>query len=74
MAYQCGTGKPSTGDLGFTPDLYVSVPVTKVAFTSSTYLPWIELLNERGTVKHTIGGVAYISSTCFLQLYNGTSV
>ena len=35
VLYQCGTPKPTTGDLGFTPDLYVSVPVTKVAFTSS---------------------------------------
>ena len=50
VAYQCGTPKPN-----ITADLIVEVPITRAGFTTTTYIPWIELLGE-------VSGSAYRSA------------
>jgi hypothetical protein len=66
VAYQCGTTKPTVANT----DMYVSIPVTKVAITSSTYVPWIELLGARTTIKHYTSTFDYVSSPCLIELYD----
>jgi hypothetical protein len=70
VAYQCGTPKPTVP----AADLYVSVPVTKVAITSSTYIPWIELLGERATIKHYTSSFLFVSSPCLKKLHSDGSI
>ena len=74
VLYQCGTHKPTDGELGFTPDLIVSVPVTSVAVTSTTFFPLIELLgvDARNTIKHYTNAFSHVSSTCLQKLFAGS--
>ena len=67
VVYQCGTGKPNIA-----ADLFVEAPVTSVAITSTTYVPWIELLGERSSIKHYTWSAGDISSTCLAKQFNGT--
>ena len=43
VMWQCGTPKPTVAGV----DAYVQVPVDTVAVTSTTYIPWVELLGKR---------------------------
>ena len=65
VAYQCGTPVPN-----ITADLLVSVPITKAAFTTTTYIPWIELLGMRTTIKAYTSDFSYVTSACLNQLYD----
>ena len=63
----CSTLKPD-----IVADLFVVVPVTKAAVTSTTYMPWIELIGERASIDHYTGTDTDISSTCLKKLFDGT--
>jgi iron complex transport system substrate-binding protein len=63
VAYQCGTTVPGV-DITGDADLVVPVPVTKVGIVSSTHVPWIELLDERASIKHYTSPVENIASPC----------
>ena len=43
VAYQCGTPKPNVSYA----TAYISVPIDTVAVTSTTSIPWVELLGMR---------------------------
>ena len=46
VAYQCGTPRPNISHA----TQYVSVPVDTVAVTSTTSIPWVELLGKRSSL------------------------
>ena len=68
VAYQCGTPAPDI--TGADVDMLVEVPITKAAFTTTTYIPWIELLGERTTIKAYTSDFSYVTSACLNQLYD----
>ena len=54
VMYQCGTPRPN---VSYATD-YISVPVDTVAVTSTTYIPWVELLGMRTSL------VACVAAAC----------
>ena len=46
VAYQCGTPMPN---VSYATD-YIEVPVSTVAVTSTTNIPWVELLGKRSSM------------------------
>ena len=48
---------------------YVSVPITTSAVTSTTHIPWVELLGERKSLVAYTSGFSYVSSACLNAMY-----
>jgi len=65
VAYQCGTPQPDVS--GATA--YVSVPITASAVTSTTHIPWVELLGERKSLVAYTSDFSYVSSACLNDMY-----
>lgn len=66
VLYQCGTPEPQ---LDFVPSVITPVPLPDgVAVTTTTVIPYLELLGLRGEIKTYLGNDSYVSSPCFLEL------
>ena len=50
-------------------DFVVEVPVKTVAVTSTTYLPYVEMIGERRAMKAYTSTFQYVTSTCLRRLY-----
>ena len=69
--HQCGVDAPTSEELPAyaVEATLVEVPVTAVATTSSTYLPFIEMLGERRALKAYQSSFYYVSSPCLRKMY-----
>ena len=67
--HQCGLDPPTDLPAYAADATLVSVPVTAVATTSSTYLPFIEMLGERRALKSYQSSFAYVSSPCLRKMH-----
>ena len=69
--HQCGVDAPTSEELpAYAADAtLVPVPVTAVATTSSTYLPFIEMLGERRALKSYQSSFSYVSSPCLRKMH-----
>ena len=69
--YQCGTPMPVVE-----ADFFVEVPVKSVATTSTTYLPYIEMIGERRSLAAYTASFDFVSSSCLrrMHLENGSPV
>jgi len=65
---QCGVRPPEADDV---PDgcKFVTVPISKSAVDSTTYLPFIEVLGERRSLKVLATSFNYVSSPCLKKMY-----
>mmetsp|Transcript_1592 Transcript_1592/g.4796 ORF Transcript_1592/g.4796 Transcript_1592/m.4796 type:complete len:497 (-) Transcript_1592:115-1605(-) len=70
---QCGTAPPDAADVpaGAT---FVTVPVTAAATTSTTYIPFLEMLGERQALKAYGSSFDYVSSPCLRKMYRDGDV
>ncbi|KAJ3072977.1 hypothetical protein HDU98_002459 [Podochytrium sp. JEL0797] len=65
VLYQCGTPKPTVA--GATQ--IISVPIQNLTISSTTAVTFLELLNERQSIKYTTSStLAYISSPCIQEM------
>ena len=69
--HQCGVAAPTSEELpAYAADAtLVSVPVTAVATTSSTYLPFIEMLGERRALKSYQASFDWVTSPCLRKMH-----
>ena len=67
--FQCGVDAPTDLPAYAADATLVSVPVTKVATTSTTYLPFIEMLGERRALKAFQSSFAWASSPCLRKMH-----
>jgi len=67
VLYQCGTLPPRNLDFNHT---LVRVPVTTVAVTSTTYLPFLEMIGERLAIHAYTSDFDYVSSPCLRRLHD----
>ena len=76
ILHQCGADAPTNEELpAYAWDgATVEVPMTAVATTSTTYLPFIEMLNERRALKAYQSSFAYVSSPCFRKMFRDGQV
>ncbi|KAJ1447373.1 hypothetical protein M885DRAFT_624438 [Pelagophyceae sp. CCMP2097] len=65
VLYQCGTPAPALPNITRS----WSVPVKKAATTSTTYLPFLEMLGERDAVAAYASSFDYVSSSCMRRLH-----
>ncbi|KAH8060362.1 hypothetical protein JL721_9122 [Aureococcus anophagefferens] len=70
VLHQCGVDAPAAEDL---PDYaadatFVQVPVSNVATTSTTYIPFIEMIGERAALKAYGSSFDYVSSPCLRKM------
>lgn len=70
VLYQCGTPAPDVPGANFT----FSVPVTGVALGDTTYVPRIEQLGERLSIKDYIDTPEFIASPCLNSLIQNKTV
>ena len=61
---QCGAPEPPASEITASTYTTISIPLTKVATRSTTYLPMIETLGERETIKKVVG-------KCVLASFDG---
>ena len=71
MLHQCGVDAPAVEDL---PDYaadatFVQVPISAAATTSTTYIPFIEMIGERAALKAYGSSFDYVSSPCLRKMY-----
>ena len=66
VLYQCGVDPPAADDLpeDVVDPTFVRVPVTVAATTSTTYLPFFEMIGERDALAAYTSSMAYVSSAC----------
>mmetsp|Transcript_2941 Transcript_2941/g.4597 ORF Transcript_2941/g.4597 Transcript_2941/m.4597 type:complete len:521 (-) Transcript_2941:213-1775(-) len=65
VLWQCGTPKPEIdGAAG-----YFEVPVQRIGITSTTYMPYVEIIGERQALKYYTSSFSYVSSPCLRRLY-----
>ncbi|KAJ8603586.1 hypothetical protein CTAYLR_004829 [Chrysophaeum taylorii] len=64
VLYQCGTTAPEIPNATL-----VQVPVTRAATTSTTYLPFFEMIGERSSLKAYTSSFDYVSSPCLRRMY-----
>jgi len=67
--HQCGVDAPTDLPSYAADATMVEVPVTSVATTSSTYLPFIEMLGERRALKAYTSSFGYVSSPCLRKMH-----
>jgi iron complex transport system substrate-binding protein len=69
VLYQCGTPRPDlSATLGTVGVNYYSIPITKAAVTSTTYLPLLEILGERKSIVAYTSSFSYVSSPCLKKM------
>ncbi|KAH8085513.1 hypothetical protein JL720_7499 [Aureococcus anophagefferens] len=76
VLHQCGVDAPAAEDL---PDYaadatFVQVPVSNVATTSTTYIPFIEMIGERAALKAYGSSFDYVSSPCLRKMHRDGAV
>ena len=69
VLYQCGTPQPDlSATLGTAGVKYYSIPITKAAVASTTYLPLLEILGERKAIVAYTSSFAYVTSPCLNKM------
>mmetsp|Transcript_29337 Transcript_29337/g.39858 ORF Transcript_29337/g.39858 Transcript_29337/m.39858 type:complete len:538 (-) Transcript_29337:238-1851(-) len=66
VAYMCGTPKPDVTGANLT----VEVPLSNVAFTATTMIPFFEVIGERESIAAMLTDPSYVSSPCVNQMYD----
>ncbi|KAJ8605579.1 hypothetical protein CTAYLR_000002 [Chrysophaeum taylorii] len=64
VLYQCGTTAPDIPNATL-----VQVPVARAATTSTTYLPFFEMIGERSSLKAYTSTFDYVSSSCLRRMF-----
>ena len=64
VLWQCGTPRPEIDDAAG----YFEVPVSRIATTSTTYMPYIEMIGERRSLVAYTSTFDWVSSPCLQKL------
>mmetsp|Transcript_24092 Transcript_24092/g.77679 ORF Transcript_24092/g.77679 Transcript_24092/m.77679 type:complete len:519 (-) Transcript_24092:431-1987(-) len=70
VLWQCGTPRPEVEGA----DGYFEVPVRRAATTSTTYMPYFEIVGERLSLKAYTSTFEYVSSPCLRVLHRDGDV
>lgn len=73
VLYLCGTPAPSADGFAANASFW-RVPISKVATTSTTYLPFLEMIGERGSLAAYASSFEYVTSACALKLHRDGDV
>ena len=76
VLHQCGVAAPTEEELPAhaAGGTFVQVPISASATTSTTYMPFLEMIGERSTFKAYGSDFGYVSSPCLRKMYRDGDV